>query len=207
MPKLFYKQLRLHAILRTPSVLLHVVVLTQVRRYLFTHCTPEILLNHTFEDLRKPKAPNSVNMEVDHVEGIRRSSRLETNDEMKIVDKATMRAMAKDAFINKGMSSNPFFVFNTDNFVLMDIASNLGIELGSSFTDSVANLELIKSLELSRKNLVIQSVKNTHDTSPPVESKSDVDKIIHDDEEYNEMTNTENVMILRKGRKIRHNNL
>jgi hypothetical protein len=59
MPKLFYKQLQLRAILRTPSVLLHVVVLTQVRRYLFTYCTPETLLNHTFEDLRKPKAPNS----------------------------------------------------------------------------------------------------------------------------------------------------
>jgi hypothetical protein len=58
MPKLFYKQLRLRAILHTPSVLLHVVVLTQVRRYLFTHCTPETLLNHTFEDLQKPKAPN-----------------------------------------------------------------------------------------------------------------------------------------------------
>jgi hypothetical protein len=85
-------------------------------------------------------------MEVDHVEGIRRSSRLETNDEMKIADKATARAMAKDAFINKGMSSNPFSVFNTDNYVLMDIASNMGIELGCSFTDFVANLELIKSL-------------------------------------------------------------
>jgi hypothetical protein len=30
-----------------------------VRRYLFTHYTPETLLNHVFEDLRKPKAPNS----------------------------------------------------------------------------------------------------------------------------------------------------
>jgi hypothetical protein len=58
MLKLFYTQLRLRAILRTPSVLLHVVVLTHVRRYLFTHCTPETLLNHVFEDLRKPKAPN-----------------------------------------------------------------------------------------------------------------------------------------------------
>jgi hypothetical protein len=29
-----------------------------VRRYLFTHYTPETLLNHVFEDLRKPKAPN-----------------------------------------------------------------------------------------------------------------------------------------------------
>jgi hypothetical protein len=59
MPKLFYTQLRLRVVLRTPSVLLHVVVLTQVRRYLFTHCTPETLLNHVFEDLRKPKAPNN----------------------------------------------------------------------------------------------------------------------------------------------------
>jgi hypothetical protein len=61
MPKLFYTQLRLRAILRTPSVLLHVVVLTQVRKYMFTHCTRETLLNHVFEDLRKPKAPNTYN--------------------------------------------------------------------------------------------------------------------------------------------------
>jgi hypothetical protein len=60
MPKLFYTQLRLCAILCTPSVLLHIVILTHVRRYLFTHCTLETLLNHVFEDLRKPKAPNRV---------------------------------------------------------------------------------------------------------------------------------------------------
>jgi hypothetical protein len=33
---------------------------TRVRRYLFTHYTPEILLNPVFEDLRKPKAPNTM---------------------------------------------------------------------------------------------------------------------------------------------------
>jgi hypothetical protein len=32
--------------------------LIYVRRYLFTHYTLETLLNHVFEDLRKPKAPN-----------------------------------------------------------------------------------------------------------------------------------------------------
>ena len=58
MSKVPREQLRSRAILRTSSVLLHVVVLTHVRRYLFTHCTPETLLNHVFEDLRKPKAPN-----------------------------------------------------------------------------------------------------------------------------------------------------
>jgi hypothetical protein len=33
--------------------------LTQVRRYLLMYYTPETLLNHVFEDLRKPKAPNT----------------------------------------------------------------------------------------------------------------------------------------------------
>jgi hypothetical protein len=36
------------------------VVPIRVRRYLFTHYTPEILLNLVFEDLRKPKAPNTI---------------------------------------------------------------------------------------------------------------------------------------------------
>jgi hypothetical protein len=54
-------------------------------------------------------------------------------------NKATARAMAKDAFINKDMSSNPFSILNSNNFVLMDVALNLGIELGSSFNESVAN--------------------------------------------------------------------
>jgi hypothetical protein len=38
------------------------VIPTRVRRYLFTHYAPEILLNPVFEDLRKPKAPNRWNL-------------------------------------------------------------------------------------------------------------------------------------------------
>jgi hypothetical protein len=34
------------------------MVLIRVRRYLFIYHTPETLLNHVFEDLRKTKAPN-----------------------------------------------------------------------------------------------------------------------------------------------------
>jgi hypothetical protein len=37
----------------------HTVVLIRVRRYLFMYYTPEALLNHVFDDLRKTKAPNS----------------------------------------------------------------------------------------------------------------------------------------------------
>jgi hypothetical protein len=34
------------------------MALIQVRRYLLMYFTPKTLLNHVFEDLRKPKAPN-----------------------------------------------------------------------------------------------------------------------------------------------------
>jgi hypothetical protein len=56
-PKLSCSQLRrcvnLRILWASPTV-----VPIRVRRYLFTHYTPETLLNHVFEDLRKPKAPN-----------------------------------------------------------------------------------------------------------------------------------------------------
>jgi hypothetical protein len=48
MPKQFYTQLRLHAVLRTPFVLLHVVVLPRGRRYLFTHCTSRNIVKSCF---------------------------------------------------------------------------------------------------------------------------------------------------------------
>jgi hypothetical protein len=58
MPKLSCSQLRryinLCILCASPTV-----VLIRIRRYLSTYYTPETLLNHVFEDLRKPKAPNS----------------------------------------------------------------------------------------------------------------------------------------------------
>ncbi|ONM05624.1 hypothetical protein ZEAMMB73_Zm00001d032639, partial [Zea mays] len=85
--------------------------------------------SHTEDASKEAGAKKGGSMEGELAEGVQRSSRLESNDEMKIADKATARAMAKDAFINKG------------------------VELGSSINDAVENLNLIKSLELSRKNL------------------------------------------------------
>ncbi|PWZ14404.1 hypothetical protein Zm00014a_023093 [Zea mays] len=143
-------------------------------------------------------------MEGELAEGVRRSSRLESKDEMKIADKATARAMAKDAFINKGTSYNPFSILNTDNVVLMDVAHKLRVELGSSVNEAVENLDLIKSLELSRKNLVVQSVKCNFDPNKAVIHDSDMDNSVHNEGEDNALTDLENVMVLRKGRKIRH---
>jgi hypothetical protein len=57
-PKLSRSHLRrcinLHITWTSPTV-----ISTRVRRYLFTHYTPETLLNPVFEDLRMPKAPNT----------------------------------------------------------------------------------------------------------------------------------------------------
>lgn len=138
------------------------------------------------------------------MEGTRKSSRFETNDDVKIVDKATTRAMARDAFLNKGMSSNPFSLFNSDNDVLMDIALKLGVELGSSNVESASILDLIKSLELTKNNLVFQSIKNNSDINPSIDLQTDMDSNIHVDEEFNKETDLDNVMVLRKGRKIQH---
>jgi hypothetical protein len=143
-------------------------------------------------------------IEGDLAEGVRRSSRLESTEEMKIADKAAARVMAKDAFINKGTSYNPVSVLNTDNAVLMDVAHKIGVELGSSFTDAVENLNLIKSLELSRKNLVVQSVKLNVDNSKIDCIASDVDNNSHNESVDDALSDLDDVMVLRKGRKIRH---
>jgi hypothetical protein len=145
-----------------------------------------------------------VGMEVDHGDGIRRSSRLEANDDMKIADKATARAMAKDAFLTKGMISNPFSVLNSDNHVLLSIASELDIELGNSMDESISNLELIKSLELSRNTLVCRAAGNHFEHISQKDSDSEMDRFTQNVKENSHLNELEDVMILRKGRKIQY---
>jgi hypothetical protein len=91
--------------------------------------------------------------------GIRKSSRLEKNEDVKVADKAIFRAEAKDAFLNKGMYKNSFSLLDSNNEDLIDISTRLGVSLGPSESVAMANLDLIKDLELSRKLLAIQSCK------------------------------------------------
>ncbi|ONM40522.1 hypothetical protein ZEAMMB73_Zm00001d044233 [Zea mays] len=117
-------------------------------------------------------------------EGVRKSSRLEKNDEVKVVDKTIYRAEAKDAFLNK------------------DLACKLGVSLGPSDSDVIDNLELIKDLERSRKILAFQACKNS--MTPNVEVPSLVDHInmdssVHDDSDLNIDQDLLDVMVLRKG--------
>ena len=58
-----YRSSLAHSFVSAPSFVLFLcffIPWALVRRSLSTHYTPEALLNHVFEDLRKPKAPNKV---------------------------------------------------------------------------------------------------------------------------------------------------
>jgi hypothetical protein len=89
----------------------------------------------------------------------------------------------------------------------MSIASDLGIDLGNSINESIVNLELIKSLELSRNNLAIQSIKKSVEHNLQVGSDSELDKSIQDENGNNQLTDLDDVMVLRKGRNICHKKL
>jgi hypothetical protein len=137
-------------------------------------------------------------------EGSRKSSRLEKNDDISVAEKAISRAEAKDAFLNKGMSNNPFSLLNANNEDLYDISNKLGVCLGASESNVIANLDLIRELEMSRKILAIQSCGNKKDEELIVDDINDVDSSVHAESEKEMDYDLLDVMVLRKGRKIKH---
>jgi hypothetical protein len=95
---------------------------------------------------------------VDQVEGTRKSSRLEANEDIKITDKAINRAEAKDAFLNKGNNPNPFSILNSENSLLIDIVNKHGVNLGKDDNERLDNLEMIKCLEEERASAIMPDV-------------------------------------------------
>ncbi|PWZ46480.1 hypothetical protein Zm00014a_025952, partial [Zea mays] len=137
-------------------------------------------------------------------EGIRKSSRLEKNEDIKVADKAISRAEAKDAFLNKGMNNNPFSLLNASNENLFDISNRIGVCLGPSVSSAIANLDLIRDLEMSRKILAIQSCGSKKSEELVEDDIDDVDSNVHVDSEKDIDYDLLDVMVLRKGRKIKH---
>jgi hypothetical protein len=151
-----------------------------------------------------PVAKKTSEVQISITEGPRKSSRLEKNDDVRVADKAISRAEAKDAFLNKGMSNNPFSLLNASNEDLCDISNKLGVCLGSSEANVIANLDLIRELEMSRKTLAIQSCGNKNYEEPIVDDDNNVDSSVHADSEKELEYDLLDVMVLRKGRKIKH---
>jgi hypothetical protein len=113
------------------------------------------------------KGKKPLEMPTNISDGIRKSSRLERNEDVKVADKVISRAEAKDAFLNKGMYTNSFSLLDSNNVDLLDIANRLGVSLGPSESAAIDNLELIKDLELSRKILAIQACKKRYNIGGP----------------------------------------
>jgi hypothetical protein len=157
------------------------------------------------EVLHDGKGKKSLDMPIIISDGVRKSSKLEKNDDVKVADKAISRAEAKDAFLNKGMCTNSFSLLESSNVDLLDIADKLGVSLGPSETAAIDNLELIKDLELSRKILAFQACKKILQIwRSPLEDHKEVDSSVHDDSDINNDQDFLDVMVLRKGRKIKH---
>jgi hypothetical protein len=98
-------------------------------------------------------------------------------------------------------------LLDSNNDDLIDIANKLGVSLGPSDSDAIDNLELIKDLELSRKILAFQACKKINTSNvevPSLVDHKDVDSSVHDDSNLNNDQDLPDVMVLRKGRKIKH---
>jgi hypothetical protein len=121
----------------------------------------------------------------DPMEGIRKSTRLEANEDIKITDKAISRAVAKDAFLNKGMSSNPFSVLSTSDNILIEMADLLNVSLGKYDEDVCLNLNDIKMIETERfiassSNIVPEVDLNITQTEKEIEISDSIDKMVQD---------------------------
>jgi hypothetical protein len=84
------------------------------------------------------------------MEGTRKSTRLEATEDIKIIEKAISRAVAKDAFLNKGIFSNPFSILNSSDISLVEIADLLNVSLGKNMEEVNLNLNEIKMVEMER---------------------------------------------------------
>ncbi|PWZ39774.1 hypothetical protein Zm00014a_043686 [Zea mays] len=109
-------------------------------------------LKDGFQVVKNRKGKGKIGEQAD---GVRRSSRLEAYEDIKVLDMAISRAEAKDAFIH---SANPYSVSNTDDSTLCEIAASLNISFGCNEIEKSESLSLIRSVEKGRSSLLLQSV-------------------------------------------------
>jgi hypothetical protein len=121
----------------------------------------------------------------DLMEGTRKSTRLESNEDIKIIEKAISRAVAKDAFLNKGTSSNPFSVLNYSDISLIEIDDLLNISLGKNREEVNLNLNEIKMVEMERSvvcdsNSIVGNEVNITNVEMEYEIFDSIDKMVQD---------------------------
>jgi hypothetical protein len=121
----------------------------------------------------------------DLMEGIRKSTRLESNEDIKIIEKAISRVVAKDAFLNKGTSSNPFSVLNYSDISLIEIDDLLNISLGKNREEVNLNLNEIKMVEMERfvvcdSNSIVGNEVNITNVEMEYEIFDSIDKMVQD---------------------------
>jgi hypothetical protein len=84
------------------------------------------------------------------MEWLRRSPRLDNDDDTKVADKATNMAEARDVFLHKGNFHNSYSVLNTSDENLMDISNSLEVSLGRDRDEINKSVGSIKALKRNR---------------------------------------------------------
>jgi predicted DNA-binding protein YlxM (UPF0122 family) len=84
------------------------------------------------------------------MEGTRKSPKLEATKYIKVPEKVISRAVAKYAFLNRGISSNPFSVLNSSDISLIEIADKFNVSFEKNREEVNLNLNKIKMVEMER---------------------------------------------------------
>ena len=84
------------------------------------------------------------------MEGTRKSPKLEATKDIKVPEKVISRAVAKYAFLNRGISSNPFSVLNSSDISLIEIADKFNVSFEKNREEVNLNLNKIKMVEMER---------------------------------------------------------
>jgi hypothetical protein len=93
--------------------------------------------------------------------------------------------VAKDAFLNKGISSNPFSVLNSSDISLIGIANMLNVSLGKSREEVNLNLNEIKMVEMERSlvcdnNFKLGNEVNIADVNMENDISDSIDRMVQE---------------------------
>jgi hypothetical protein len=108
--------------------------------------------------------------EIEEANGYRFSNRLAPKSDVPIMDMAKNIAMAKNLQSSQGSNTLPTLA-NTSDYRILDIASKVGIELGTTLDMIDTNLALIREQEQARVNIFM----NKNESPEGIEHSVDMD--------------------------------
>ncbi|KAM0821623.1 hypothetical protein ACQ4PT_072062 [Festuca glaucescens] len=106
--------------------------------------------------------------EIEEANGNRFSNRLAPKSDVPIMDRAKNRAMVRNLQSSEGSTSLPTLA-NTSDYSILDIASKVGIDLGTTLDMIDTNLALIREKEQARVNIFLSKEEDPEILEYPID--------------------------------------